>query len=212
MISFNLTIVLIIITSAISLLAFRDEELFSKLKFNAYMVYHRKQYHRLITHGFIHADFWHLFVNMLVLYFFGGTAELYMDKLAEIGVLKFPKLIYLALYLISIPFASSISLYRYKEQHWYNSVGASGAVAAVMFFCIFFNPWAKLSIYGIIPIPGIIFAILYIIYSQYMSKRGGDNINHDAHLLGAVFGFVFPLFIKLDLFHVFINNLLSVIR
>lgn len=203
------TTILIIITVAISLLAFRDEELFSKLKFNAFMVYHRKQYYRLITHGFIHADLWHLIVNMMVLYFFGKNAEYYFNQLSAAGFIKYPVLFYLILYVAAIPFASSISLFRYKEQHWYNSVGASGAVSAIMFFCIFFNPWARLYLYGALPIPGIIFAVLYIIYTQYMSKRGGDNINHDAHMLGAVFGFVFPLFINLELIQVFINSLLS---
>jgi membrane associated rhomboid family serine protease len=203
------TIILIIITVAVSLLAFRDEELFSKLKFNAYMVYHRKQYYRLLTHGFVHADFWHLFINMFVLYSFGRYAESVFAMLADNGIIKFAPLIYLLMYLAAIPFASSISLFRYKEQHWYNSVGASGAVSAVLFFCIFFDPWMRLQVYFMIPVPGIIFAGLYLIYSQYMSKRGGDNVNHDAHFLGALFGFIFPLILKADLIKFFIDSLLS---
>jgi membrane associated rhomboid family serine protease len=205
-----ITYVIIGVTVVISLLAFRDEELFSKLKFNAFLVYHRKQYYRLLTHGFIHADYWHLLMNMLVLYFFGRVAEAWFTGLAANGFIKYPGLFYLGMYLVAIPFASSISLFRYKEQHWYNSVGASGAVAAVMFFCIFFDPWQKLYLYGVIGLPGIIFAILYIVYSQYMSKKGGDNINHDAHLLGSVFGFVFPLFINFHLINHFIQALLSI--
>jgi membrane associated rhomboid family serine protease len=150
-----------------------------------------------------------LFVNMFVLYFFGSNTEAYLHNLAASGIIKNPTMVYLVLYLSSIVVASSISLFKNKDNHFYNSVGASGAVAAVMFFSIFFSPWQKLYLYGVIGIPGIIFAVLYIAYSQYMSKRGGDNINHDAHLVGALFGFVFPLFLNANLIHYFIKQLLS---
>jgi membrane associated rhomboid family serine protease len=147
---------------------------------------------------------------MFVLYFFGTHVESILQALANRDMLNNPKLFYLFLYFAGIVFASSISLVKHKDNHWYNSVGASGAVSAVMFFCIFFEPWQKLYLYGMIGIPGIIFAVLYIIYSQYMSRRGGDNINHDAHFLGAVFGFVSPLFIDLNLIRYFIDQLGSV--
>jgi membrane associated rhomboid family serine protease len=88
-------------------------------------------------------------------------------------------------------------------------VGASGAVSAVIFFFIFFNPWELIYFYGIVPVPGIIMGVLYLIYSHYMSRREADNVNHDAHLTGAIFGFVFPLFIDYRLIHYFIDQLLS---
>lgn len=204
-----ITIIIIILTCIVSLFAFSDRNFFAKMQFNPYQVYHRKQYYRLLTHGFIHADWWHLFVNMFVLYFFGGAAEAYLGGLAQAGIIRYPVLLFLVLYLVSIVFASSITLYKYKDNFAYNSVGASGAVSAVMFFSIFFDPWQKLYLYAALPIPGIVFAILYIIYTQYMARRQGDNINHDAHLLGAVFGFVFPLFIDLALFQLFISRLLD---
>jgi membrane associated rhomboid family serine protease len=143
---------------------------------------------------------------MMVLYFFGGNVERILRMLADQELLKFPLLIYLIMYLLAIVFASSISLAKYKDNPIYNSVGASGAVSSVVFFSIFFYPWEKLYLYGIIGIPGIIFAILYLVYAQYMSRRGGDNINHDAHFLGAVFGFMFPLFIDLSLFKYFLSS------
>lgn len=111
------------------------------------------------------------------------------------------------MYLSAIVFSSSISLIKFKDNPMYNSVGASGAVSAVVFFMIFFDPWEKLYLYGLIGIPGIIFGVLYLVYAQYMSRRGGDNINHDAHILGAIFGFVFPLFIDLGLFNYFLSQL-----
>jgi membrane associated rhomboid family serine protease len=144
---------------------------------------------------------------MLVLYFFGGYVEQTFVMMANQGLLKFPMMMYLIMYLSSIAFASSISLVKFKDNPMYNSVGASGAVSAVVFFMIFFEPWEKLYLYGIIGIPGIIFGVLYLVYSQYMSRRGGDNINHDAHFLGAVYGFVFPLFIDLSLFKYFLSQL-----
>ncbi len=205
-----ITILLIIITGIISILSFRQREIFSRLQFNAYQIVHRKEYYRMITHGFVHANWWHLFVNMFVLYFFGTRVESILQALASQNMLKYPVLVYLILYLLAIIFASTISLIRYKDEPLYNSVGASGAVSAIMFFNIFFNPWEKLYLYGMIGIPGIVFAVVYIIYSQYMSRRGGDNINHDAHFLGAVFGFVSPLFIDLNLFRYFISQLGSI--
>ncbi len=205
-----MTILLIAITCLISILCFNNSSLFSRLQFNAYQIFHRRQYYRMLSHGFVHANWWHLIVNMLVLYFFGTNVEAILRMLGEGGMIKFPSLVYLLLYLISVIFASSISLIRYKDDHWYNSVGASGAVGAVMFFCIFFKPWEKLYLYGMIGIPGIIFGVLYLIYSQYMSRRGGDNINHDAHFLGSVFGFIFPLFIDLNLYQYFIAQLVSI--
>ena len=196
-----MTIILIVITVVISLLAFNNRELFTKLQFNAYQVYHRKEFYRLITHGFIHANWWHLFVNMLVLFFFGMNAENYLSSLT-----KYPNLIFIVFYLVSMIFASSIALIKHKDDVWYNSIGASGATSAILFFSIFFDPWQKIIVY-FIPVPGIIFALLYVVYSHYQSKKGGDNIAHDAHLLGAIFGFVFPLFLNLDLYKHFISKL-----
>lgn len=204
-----MTIPIIIITCIISIIAFSNRELFGKLLFNPYQVYHRKEYYRIITHGLLHADWWHLFVNMFVLFFFGRNVEGYLNMLANENIIKFPTLIYIILYLTSIIFSASIGLVRYKDNYHYNAVGASGAVSAVMFFSIFFNPWQKLYLYAAIPIPGIIFAVLYIVYSQYMSKRSRDNVAHDAHLLGAIFGFIFPLFLDLNLIKVFWSQLLN---
>jgi membrane associated rhomboid family serine protease len=86
-------------------------------------------------------------------------------------------------------------------------VGASGAVSAVVFTSIFFRPLDNLYIMGILPIPAIIFGVAYLVYSHYMSKMSSDNINHDAHFIGAVFGFIYPLLLDPKLFKVFLNQL-----
>lgn len=204
-----MTIVFIVVTCIISILAFSNGQLFSKLQFNPYQVYHRKEYYRLISHGFVHADWMHLLVNMFVLFSFGTAVESIFDSMESAGIMKYSKVWFSVLYLSAIVFASLTTLKKHKDDIYYNSVGASGAVSAVLFCSIFFEPWSTLSLYFAIPIPAIIFGVLYLFYSQYMSRRNSDNINHDAHFVGAVFGFLFPLIIKLDLIFYFINQLLK---
>ncbi len=205
-----MTYILIALTSIISIIAFNNQELFGKLQFNAYQVYHRKEWYRLLSHGFLHAGWGHLIVNMFVLFFFGRTTEHYLNQLQGAGIIKFPHLIFVLFYLLGIVISSLVSLAKNKDNVWYNSVGASGAVSAVMFFSIFFNPWEKLYLYAMLPIPGIIFGVLYLGYSQYMSKRGGDNVNHDAHFVGAVFGFLFPLVLDIHLISYFISQVSNI--
>ena len=200
------TFIIIGFTTYISYLGFNDREFTNKFMFNAFMIYHRKDWKRLITHGFLHADWMHLIFNMLTLYFFGDAVE-------KMFILSYGKLagttIYLLLYLSAIPLASLKSLIKYKDAHWYNSLGASGAVSAVLFAAILFNPDMRLLIMFIpIPIPAWLFGILYLGYSQYMSKQGGDNINHDAHFWGSVYGFLFPLLFNFHYLEVFVNRLI----
>lgn len=204
-----MTIVFIIITTLVSVVAFGNDQVFSKMKFNPYQVYHRKEYYRLLSHGFVHADWLHLIVNMFVLYSFGSAVENYFDQLEAAEMMKYGKAWYTFMYLAAIIFSSVITLKKYKDNPLYNSVGASGAVSAILFCSIFFNPWAKLGLYFVIPMPAIIFGVGYLIYSQYMSRRNMDNVNHDAHFIGAVFGFLFPLLIKFSFINIFINQLLG---
>lgn len=207
-----MTYMIIAFTALISITAFSNHEWFARLQLNPYQVYHRREIHRLLTHGFLHANWTHLIVNMLVLFFFGPVVEKYMQGILGPGFQQWYRLIYLLFYFAGIVVASLISLFRYRDNVWYNSVGASGAVSAVIFFYIFFNPWERLYFYGILPVPGIIMGVLYLIYSHYMSRRGTDNVNHEAHMVGAMFGFVFPLFINIHLIQFFLDKLLSFSR
>ncbi len=204
-----MTYILIAFTALISIPAFNNRDWFYKLQFNPYQVYHRKQWYRLLTHGFLHANWMHLIVNMLVLFFFGPYVEDFLRQILSGTMSKWHHFFFLLYYFASIVIASLTSLFRHKNDPGYNAVGASGAVSAILFTFIFFNPWELLYFYGIIPVPGIVMGVLYLIYSHYMSRRESDNVNHDAHLSGALFGFVFPVLIDYRLFGYFIDRLMD---
>ncbi len=198
-----ITWIIIGVTALISYVAFQNPALMDKLQFNAALIVHRKQYYRLISHAFIHVGWTHLLVNMLVLYFFGGHVENYFEYFFGNKSTFF----YLILYFGGILISNAWSLYKHQNDYYYNAVGASGAVSAVLFTFIFLNPWEMLYLFAIVPIPGIIFAVGYLIYSYQMGKRKADNVAHDAHFLGAVFGFIFPIILRPELFKRFIELL-----
>ncbi|MBN2612630.1 MAG: rhomboid family intramembrane serine protease [Bacteroidales bacterium] len=204
-----MTIAIIIVTVLVSIAAFQNHTLFSKLHFNAYLIYHHREWYRLLTHGFLHVDYTHLVVNMIVLFMFGTAAEQWLRALEQDAMIRFPGLVYAGFYLSAIVISSLLSLVKNKDNEWYNSVGASGAVSAILFFNIFFNPWEKLYVYALIPVPGIILGVAYLFYSQYMGKKSRDNINHDAHFIGAVFGLLFPLLLNPKLINHFIFELMG---
>jgi membrane associated rhomboid family serine protease len=200
-----MTLYIIIITAAISLLAMQKPEITDRFVFQPYMVKHHKQWYRYITCGFLHGDLFHLFVNMFVLYSFGQTVEIYYKRVFG-GEISW--LIYILLYISSI-FAANVSTYmKHQNDPQYRSLGASGAVSAVVFASILFNPYAKIYLYGIIGLPGIVLGLAYLGYSYYMGKKeAGDGINHEAHLFGALYGILFTIFLKPEVFKIFFRQL-----
>lgn len=198
-----LTYTLIAITVLVSMLCFNNAQLFGKLSLKPYRVVHANEWYRLITHGFVHADWMHLFVNMFTFWSFGQYIE---NAFQYMG---FGKWAFLLLYFGGMIVASVNDIIRYRNASWYTSIGASGAVAAVLFTAIFLNPWDKILLFAAIPIPGIVFGLLYLAYCQYMARRGGDHINHNAHFYGAVFGFIFPILLEPRLFQVFIQHFIK---
>ena len=199
-----MALIIILLTIGVSVYAFYNRELTDRLSLKPNLVYHRFQVHRVLTHSLVHADWAHLLVNMYVLFVFGQVCEsyfaIYFGNKADLNFLQ--------LYIFSLLVSSIYSIFKYRNNIYYSAVGASGAVNAVIFTTIFFDPWNKLYFFGIIPIPGIVFGILYLGYSYYMSRKQVDNIGHDAHFTGAVFGFIYPLFINASLIHQFIDKLL----
>lgn len=194
------TYIIIGITVFISFTCFNNRQLFEKLALNPYQIIHRHEWYRVITHGFVHADSTHLFVNMFTYWSFGTYIERVFD------VTGWGTGNYLILYFGAMVIASLPDLIRYRNAPWYRSIGASGAVSAILFTSIFLSPWDKILLFAVIPIPGILFGVVYLIYCQYMAKKGGDNINHNAHFYGAVYGFIFPLFMNPRLWETFINH------
>ncbi|OQX97582.1 MAG: hypothetical protein B6I20_12285 [Bacteroidetes bacterium 4572_117] len=201
----SITIFIIILTSLVSIIGFKNQELFNKFKLNPYLIFHKKEYVRVFSHAVLHADWTHLGFNMFTLYFFGRSAEMYLENFFDNG-----KIIFVLLYVFGIAVSALPSILKHKNNSWYNSIGASGAVSAVLFASIFFDPRMGIYIFLIpIPIPGFVFGIAYLAYTQYMNKKSNDNINHEAHFAGAIFGFFFPLLLKPELFNYFLSNLLN---
>ncbi len=201
-----LTLFIIIVTSLISYMGFSNRELFDKLKFNPYLVVHKQEYGRMFSHGLLHSGWTHLLINMFVLYSFGGQIEMMFQIISSHG-----KTLYVLMYVLAFAAASIPALFKYRNLHYYNAVGASGAVSAVVFAGILIMPMSRISFIFLpfIRIPAVIFGLAYLLYSYYMAKRGADNVAHEAHFAGAVFGFIFPLIIEPRLFSNFMIQIFS---
>lgn len=195
--------ILVIITCVVSISAFSNTTLFYKLLFSPSNIRNNNEYYRFLTHALVHVDWLHLLFNMFALYMFGGVVENYFEYLFE----GKGQLYYILLYVGGILFAAIPSFERHKTHEWYTSVGASGAVSAVMLAFVILDPAQRICLYGILCFPGIVWAIIYMIYSWYMAKHGKDNIGHDAHLGGAIFGILFPIIMKPSLALDFIEKI-----
>lgn len=187
------TTILIVITAIISFKGFSDPMLVNKLILSPYKVHHHKEWWRMFSSGFIHADFTHLLMNMMALFFFGYAVESEFAKL--FGSFK-GDLFYLTLYVLGIGVASLKDTMSRKDDYSYHALGASGATSAVLFAFILFYPFSSLFLYFVLPIPAILLGIGYLWYSSYMAKRNMDNIGHNAHFYGAIFGAVYTLILK----------------
>jgi membrane associated rhomboid family serine protease len=163
-----------------SIYAFSNPDLYGKFMLNPYNVSRRHRVYTLITSGLIHADWMHLIFNMMTFFFFAFQLE------AIIGSVNFGILYFVSLIASDIP-----SVVKHKNDIWYNSLGASGAISAVLFSYILFVPFSSMIIFPIpIRIWAIVFGPLYLVYCVYASRQGRDHINHDAHFFGALAGLI----------------------
>jgi len=181
----NIIILIIAITAIISFIAFNNKEIFEKYKFNIGAILHRKEYIRVLSAGFLHADIMHLLFNMMTLYFFGPVI---LQGFGNVG--------FLIIYFGSILLGNIFSLFIYQKQPWYSAIGASGGVSGILFAAIAMMPNIGIYFFFIpIPIPGFIFGLLYFSYSVYMmlNPKQWDNLGHAAHLGGAFFGLVYAV-------------------
>lgn len=183
-----ITLALIVANVIFSLIGFSNGDMVDKTIMWPYRVKRENQYLRFITSGFLHADMAHLFFNMFTLFFFGRALEHYFAYYGLGGNISYITLYFLGLIISDIP-----SYIKHKDNYGYRSLGASGAVSAVVFATIVFNPWGKIYLYGALGISAAVYAVLYVVYCVYMSKKSADNVNHDAHLWGSLFGLVFTL-------------------
>ena len=181
------TYTIIAVTVLVSMLAFSRPTMLMEFVMNPYKVKTQNQYYRFVTSGFIHQDHMHLIMNMLSLYFFGRIIEVtFRNIFGDWGVVY-----YILLYVLAIIVSDVPSYFKKRNQPNYNSLGASGGVAAIIFAFIIFYPLDDICLYFALCLPGFILGTAYIIYSYYQGKKANDNINHDAHLYGAAFGFIF---------------------
>lgn len=199
----SLTLIFVIVTSGLSILAWNNQSLLSKWVFNPYTVFHNREYHRFISSGMIHANWTHLLFNMFVLYMFGQQVEgVFKQVYGDAGLVVFGLLYVLGIVVSDIP-----TFLKNKHNPHYNALGASGGTASILFSYILFYPSQDLCLYGLLCFPGILWGALYIIYSIYMGKQQADNINHDAHLWGSLFGVAFTILVYPNVIFTFIEEL-----
>ena len=193
------TLILIALTCAVSFTAMNNPKMIDALILWPPAISRKKEYYRLLTYGLIHADFMHLLFNMVTLYFFGRVTEgFYTDVLGPFGF---------AIFYVGGLLASILpTYYKHRDDSQYYSLGASGAVSAVLFAFILFAPWSTIYIY-VLPVPAIIYAVLYVAYSIYSERLGGDRVNHSAHLWGAAYGVLVTILLEPRIFPAFLSAL-----
>lgn len=175
--------VIFVITILTSLLAFSNPQVYERLILSPHEVYRKQNVYTLLTSGLIHKDWMHLFFNMLSYYFFAFNLE------RIIGHWQFA-----VLYLVSLVLSDIPTVLKHKDDFWYRTLGASGAVSAVVFSFIMFDPMTKMMILPLpIPIPAILFGVLYLVYCVYAGRQQADTINHDAHFYGALNGIIITI-------------------
>ena len=203
MTTLSITLVLILMTGLISYQAFSNHEMRQKLMFHPYTIRQKGEYFRFITHGFVHANWQHLLINMFVFWQFGTIVEYYFNSI--FGNTAGP-IVFVFFYLSGFVLSAIPAYFQHQNNPAYAAVGASGSTSAMLMVYVFFGPWEW---FVFPPLPAIILAIGYLWYSSYMDKRSTDNIAHDAHFWGASWGALYIIFSTLAFKPVFFNYFLQ---
>ena len=186
----SITLIIVIITTLISIGGFSNQKIIDDLIFYPPAVTRQNQWYRFFTCGLIHADWGHLFFNMLSLYLFGRFVE---DAFGGLFGM-YGKWVYLLLYVSALLVSLLPTFAKNKDNYYYRSLGASGAVTAVIFAGLMLTPTLGIYLFFIpIPIPGFIFAPLYLLISALLDRKGNSNINHSAHIWGSIYGLAFVI-------------------
>ena len=197
----SMTLLLIGVTVALSWYCFERPRLLDRMLLWPPAIERQHQYDRFVTHGFVHADWQHLLFNMITLYFFGRDVErLFMPYIGSIGFVLF--------YVSAIVVAMLPTYLRHRHDPNYRSLGASGAVSAVLFVFILVAPWSLIFVF-FLPVPAILYAVMYVGYSIWADRNAHDNINHSAHLAGAAYGVLFTVAMEPGVLASFLSRLLS---
>jgi membrane associated rhomboid family serine protease len=185
----SITFIIIAITCIVSILAFSRDQLKEDLLFWPFLIKREGQYYRIITHGALHADAMHLIFNMVSFYSFGIALEEYFFPVL-FG--EMARALFALLYVLGIIASVIPDLIKHRDHSYYRSLGASGAVSAVVFSAITIQPKMPIQFFFIpFPIPGYIFGLAFLVLSATLAKKGGGNIGHNAHFWGSIFGIAF---------------------
>ncbi len=201
----SVTIIIVAITCLISIPAFKNRSLFDQFKHHPFTEKREKEYYRWLTSGFLHGSEMHLGINMFVLYQFGSAVE---TEFQGVFGTSTGAILYLVMYLLTIVLANTPTYFKHQDNLRYAAIGASGGVSGVLMSYVLFNPWNMLGLFFVIPMPAIVFAILYLGYESWAAKNAKDNIGHDAHFWGAVAGVIITLIFKPSIYMEFVRSLL----
>lgn len=180
----SINLLLIASIAVVSVIAFGNKKLFNNLVFSPYIIVRQKEWYRFLTSAWLHGDMMHMFVNLYVLFSFGN----YLENTCEAWFGNLGSLYYLFLFIGAVIIGHIPSYAKHRDDYDFASVGASGGVSGVLFAVILIDPLMELRLFFALPINSLLFGVLYLGYTYYMSKRGNDHINHDAHLWGALGG------------------------
>ena len=213
---FSITLIIVAITVLASMFAFSNRTKLQEWMMNPYAVIQHKDYKRLFTHGLIHGDYMHLFFNMFVLYQFGTHVEKVFTNESKFNVVfgmsnwwgeSMGISLFLMLYIGAILAATIPSIVKHKDNPGYNSLGASGAVSAILIVFILIQPTAQLAFFFFIPMPAWVAGILFFVFEAYMNRKGGTGIAHDAHIYGAIYGLLFMTIVQPSVWTWFVGQL-----
>jgi membrane associated rhomboid family serine protease len=201
----SMSLIIIVVTVLVSFAAWNNGNIYYGFMMNPYEIFKQRQYWRLLTSGFIHSGYVHLGFNMFTFYFFGNVVEIIFGQVMGSS----GSILFVVFYLSAIVISDLPTAIQNRKFPGYNSLGASGAVSAMVFASIIYLPLNKICLFAIFCLPGFILGTLYIIYSYTQSKSLSDNINHQAHLYGAIYGIIFAIAVYPPSAANFIQEILS---